>query len=102
MTPWTRTQQQIATIATAIPEIATKRLILRVPRMDDRALPEPIDTTECAIHNGEPMSPVDASFDFSQLVAGWVLRGHDAKRYGAHPLKACVAINRYSDKGPLQ
>ncbi len=187
MTPWTRTparaQQQIAAITTAIPEIATERLILRVPRMDDWAVLEPIYTTERATHIGGPMSPEDAWLDFNQLVAGWVLRGHGAltictrdtgdvlglvllghefgdpepelgwlltaeaeghgyateaaaalvklghaiygtefvsyiangnaasvrvatklgaKRDGAHPLDASVAIYRYSDKGPLQ
>lgn len=80
MTRWTQiptnSTRQIDRIASAIPEIKTDRLVLRVPRMADWATLEPIFTTDRAVHIGGPMSAEDAWLDFNQLVAGWVLRGH--------------------------
>ena len=82
MRPWTKTPAkgaaQIAAIAEAVPQIETARLILRLPRMSDWAVLEPIWTTDRAIHIGGPMDPEDAWNDYNQCVAGWILRGHGA------------------------
>ncbi|MDX8351639.1 GNAT family N-acetyltransferase [Cognatiyoonia sp. IB215182] len=60
------------------PVVQTERLTLRLPRISDWDVLEPIWTTERAVHIGGPMSAEDAWLDFNQLVAGWVLRGHGA------------------------
>ena len=80
MTPWTQTPQngaqQISAIAATVPVIETERLTLRLPRLTDWDVLEPIWTTDRGIHIGGPLEPKDAWLDFNQLVAGWVLRGH--------------------------
>lgn len=82
MTPWTQKPKggaaQIAAIRAAVQVIITERLTLRLPRLDDWAMLEPIWTTDRAKHIGGPMTAEDAWLDFNQLVAGWVLRGHGA------------------------
>jgi len=82
MTPWTQTPEmgaeQIAALAAVIPEIETARLVLRLPRIGDWHILEPIWTTDRGIHIGGPMDPEDAWLDFNQCVAGWILRGHGA------------------------
>ncbi len=82
MTPWTnrpiKTLDQIKALQNAVPVIETDRLILRLPRIDDWAVLEPIWTTDRSIHIGGPFTPEAAWLDFNQLVAGWVLRGHGA------------------------
>ncbi len=82
MKPWTQTSSnasaQITALQAVVPDIETERLILRLPRMSDWKVLEPIFTTDRAVHIGGPMSQEDAWLDFNQLIAGWVLRGHGA------------------------
>ncbi|MEL6682322.1 MAG: GNAT family N-acetyltransferase [Pseudomonadota bacterium] len=82
MTPWTEKPaggaDLVANIAATVPVIETERLVLRLPRISDWAVLEPIFTSDRAIHIGGPMSAEDAWLDFNQLVAGWILRGHGA------------------------
>lgn len=82
MTPWTnapaRTAGQVKAMQAAVPMIETDRLILRMPRIEDWTVLEPIWTTHRSIHIGGPFTPEAAWLDFNQLVAGWVLRGHGA------------------------
>lgn len=82
MTPWTQSPAngaaRIAAITAAVPQIETARLVLRLPRMADWPVLEPIWTTDRAVHIGGPMSAEDAWLDFNQCVAGWILRGHGA------------------------
>jgi len=62
-------------IAAAIPVLTTERLILRAPRIEDWPVLEPIWITKRAEFIGGPFNEEDAWLDFSQAVAGWVLRG---------------------------
>ncbi|MEO1637900.1 MAG: GNAT family N-acetyltransferase [Pseudomonadota bacterium] len=82
MIPWTHTpsngQEQIAALAATVPVLETDRLTLRMPRLSDWAVLEPIWTTDRGAHIGGPMSAEDAWLDFNQCVAGWILRGHGA------------------------
>lgn len=82
MTAWMQTPDttadQRSAITAAVPTIETERLILRLPRMSDWTVLEPIWTTDRAAHFGGPFSAEDAWLDFNQLVAGWILRGHGA------------------------
>ncbi|MEJ6404003.1 GNAT family N-acetyltransferase [Yoonia sp. 2307UL14-13] len=82
MRPWEKAPSggasQVTALTATVPVIETARLVLRLPRITDWAVLEPIFTTERAVHIGGPMSAEDAWLDFNQLVAGWVLRGHGA------------------------
>ena len=82
MKPWTQTPatatDQVTALQKAVPVLETARLTLRLPRVSDWDVLEPIFTSDRAIHIGGPMSAEDAWLDFNQLVAGWVLRGHGA------------------------
>ena len=82
MRPWLNTvspaSDQMAALAATVPVIETERLVLRLPRISDWPVLEPIFTTDRAIHIGGPMSAEDAWLDFNQLGAGWILRGHGA------------------------
>ncbi len=82
MTEWTKAPEnganQIAALHAAVPVIETERLVLRLPRISDWAVLEPIWTSDRSVHFGGPFTPEDAWLDFNQLVAGWVLRGHGA------------------------
>ncbi|MFQ1699622.1 GNAT family N-acetyltransferase [Loktanella agnita] len=88
MNPWTKAPAKAAAqrdnIATAVPEITTERLVLRLPRIADWAVLEPIWTTDRAVHFGGPFTAEAAWLDFNQLVAGWVLRGHGALTICTH------------------
>ena len=63
-------------LAAALPVLETDRLILRAPRLEDWPALAPIWTTDRASHIGGPMSAEEAWLDFTQIVAGWLLRGH--------------------------
>ena len=108
MTPWMQTPAkgagQIAALTATVPEITTKRLTLRLPRLSDWPVLEPIWTTDRAVHIGGPMSAEDAWLDFNQCVAGWLLRGHGAlticdKATGA-VLGLAVLGHEYGDPDP--
>jgi RimJ/RimL family protein N-acetyltransferase len=64
------------TIAKTVPGIATARLSLRAPRIEDFDAYAEIVTTERGVHVGGPMTREEAWLDFAQMVAGWLLRGH--------------------------
>ena len=68
-------QPRMDALASALPRIATERLILRGPYLGDWPTLMPIWTTERGRFIGGPMSPGDAWLDFSQCVASWILRG---------------------------
>lgn len=65
----------IARLADCITPLETERLLLRVPRLADWAVLEPIWTSERGKYIGGPMNAEDAWLDFSHLVASWILRG---------------------------
>jgi len=67
-----------AALTGALPVIETARLTLRVPRLGDWAVLEPIWTTDQARYIGGPMDPEDGWLDFNQMVASWLLRGFGA------------------------
>lgn len=60
-------------LAAVLPRIETQRLVLRAPRMEDFAAYADITTSERWFD--EPLTRRGAWLDFSQLVAGWLLRG---------------------------
>ena len=62
-------------IAAAIPVLRTQRLELRAPRVEDFAILEPIWRSERGRFIGGPFTEEDGWLDFTQAVAGWVLRG---------------------------
>ncbi len=88
MTSWTKAPangaNQIAALQATVPVIETARLVLRLPRISDWAVLEPIWTSDRSVHFGGPFTPEDAWLDFNQLVAGWVLRGHGALTITTH------------------
>jgi RimJ/RimL family protein N-acetyltransferase len=65
-----------ARFAAAVPELETARLRLRAPRLGDFEAYAAIATSERGRGIGGPMTREDAWADFSQMVAGWLLRGH--------------------------
>lgn len=65
-----------ACLSARVPELDTPRLRLRAPRIEDFADYAGIVMSDRAVHVGGPMSRRDAWLDFTQMVAGWLLRGH--------------------------
>lgn len=65
-----------ARVAATVPELTTPRLRLRAPRIEDFEGYAAIATTERGLYIDGPMSRRDAWLDFSQIVAGWMLKGH--------------------------
>lgn len=81
MTPWSApltpaAAMQAARLAAEVPEIATDRLRLRAPRLDDFAVYAEIATSDRAAGIGGPMTEAGAWDDFCRMVATWLLRGH--------------------------
>jgi RimJ/RimL family protein N-acetyltransferase len=75
-TPSTGPAAGLATAITApIPTIATTRLRLRAPRIADFEAYAAITTSSRGSLIGGPFTREEAWLDFSQLVAGWILRG---------------------------
>ncbi len=62
-------------ITAPIPTIATTRLRLRAPRIADFEAYAAITTSSRGSLIGGPFTREEAWLDFSQLVAGWILRG---------------------------
>jgi RimJ/RimL family protein N-acetyltransferase len=62
-------------IAGAIPVLRTERLILRAPRITDFDAYAAIFTSDRAVYMDGPYDREGAWADFTQAVAGWVLRG---------------------------
>lgn len=65
-----------ACLSARVPELDTPRLRLRAPRIEDFATYAGIVMSERGIHVGGPMSREAAWLDFTQMVAGWLLRGY--------------------------
>ncbi len=65
-----------AGISAAVPAIATTRLRLRAPRIADFEVYAEISTSARGSYIGGPFTREEAWLDFTQLVAGWLLRGH--------------------------
>jgi RimJ/RimL family protein N-acetyltransferase len=59
-----------------LPTLATERLLLRAPRVDDFDAYAQIMETERGAYMGGPMSREDAWADFSNATANWLLHGH--------------------------
>jgi RimJ/RimL family protein N-acetyltransferase len=81
MTPWLTpptgaAASRAATLAAALPRIETERLILRAPGLADWPALEPIWTTPRSRHIDGPFTAEEAWLDFTQAVAGWLLRGY--------------------------
>ncbi len=64
-----------AGVAAGAPELATARLRMRAPRIDDFDGCAAIVTGPRGVHVGGPMDHEAAWLDFAQMVAGWMLRG---------------------------
>ena len=67
---------QAASVAAAIPEVATARLRLRPPRLEDFGTYARIVGAPAAAGIAGPMDRAAAWNDFCRRVASWVLRGH--------------------------
>ena len=65
----------LARLAAQIPVLRTERLVLRAPQVGDFATYAQIVTSERGSFIGIT-SREDAWYDFNQMVAGWMLRGH--------------------------
>ncbi|MFQ6753062.1 GNAT family N-acetyltransferase [Cereibacter sphaeroides] len=79
--PWTHpltraAAMQAASLAAAVPELATPRLRLRAPRLEDFATYAEIVGSDRGLDVGGPMAPAEAWNDFCRMVATWLLRGH--------------------------
>lgn len=61
-----------------IPTLTTARLTLDAPTVEDFTGYASIVTGPRGVGIGGPLSREEAWLDFSQMVAGWVLRGHAA------------------------
>lgn len=59
-----------------LPTLATDRLILRAPRVNDFDTFFAIAGSDRGAHLGGPMTREDAWADFSQMTATWLLHGH--------------------------
>jgi len=64
-----------ATVAGGVPEVTTDRLLLRAPRVDDFGAYAAILMSGRGRHMGGPFDREGAWADFTQAVAGWMLRG---------------------------
>ncbi|MGL4281936.1 MAG: GNAT family N-acetyltransferase [Albidovulum sp.] len=64
-----------AAVSAPIPAITTTRLRLRAPRIADFEGYAAITTSARGTYIGGPFTREEAWLDFSQLVAGWLLRG---------------------------
>jgi len=62
--------------AALVPVLATERLILRAPRVEDAALYVAIASGPRGVGLGGPMIIDEAWYDFAALAAGWMLHGH--------------------------
>lgn len=68
---------EIASVFQAlVPLLTTERLILRAPRLSDFAAYREIVCTDRGAHIGGPMSREDSWFDFTGMMANWMLHGH--------------------------
>ncbi len=79
--PWTApltsaAAMQAARLGGELPELATERLRLRAPRLEDFAVYAEIATSARASGIGGPMTETEAWDDFCRMVATWLLRGH--------------------------
>ncbi len=80
MHPWEaaptgRAAEISASIRRAMPILTTQRLRLRAPLISDFDAWAAIECGERGVHIGGPFSREEAWLDFSQAVAGWVLKG---------------------------
>ncbi len=64
-----------ARLAAAVPLLRTGRLVLRAPRVADFAAYAAIFTSDRAVYMDGPYDREGAWADFTQAVAGWLLRG---------------------------
>ncbi len=91
-------------VSAAIPAITTTRLRLRAPRIADFDAYAAIATSARGAHIGGPFTREEAWLDFSQLVAGWVLRGYGlwaVERLGDATLLGFVLLNHeFGDDEP--
>ncbi|MGH1446967.1 MAG: GNAT family N-acetyltransferase [Cognatishimia sp.] len=65
-----------AQITSTVPQLATTRLTLRAPCVEDFAVYAEIVCTDRGIYVGGPYSREDGWFDFIQLSSNWMLHGH--------------------------
>ncbi len=88
----------------AIPAIETERLTLDAPRESDFDGYASIVTTARGRFIGGPLDREAAWLDFSQMVAGWVLRGFGAltvrPKGGDDYLGTALVHHEYGDPGP--
>lgn len=78
--PWQTPPEGQAAVAAdrirqALPRIARGRVVLRAPYLEDYPAYESIVAGPRGRWIGGPLDPDEAWLDFSQMVAGWVLRG---------------------------
>lgn len=59
-----------------LPTLATTRLVLRAPRVEDFEVFADIACSERGRFFGGPKSREDAWFEFASMSAGWLLHGH--------------------------
>ena len=64
--------------ASMVPELRTKRLILRAPRVTDFPVYAAIASGPRSAGIGGPMTRDAAWYDFATLAAGWMLRARTA------------------------
>ncbi len=87
-----------------IPRIETPRLVLEAPLVADFEGYAAIVTTERGRYIGGPLTEEEAWLDFSQMVAGWVLRGFGAlsirPKAGRQYLGSVLVHHEYGDPEP--
>lgn len=80
MRPWEsaptgRAAEISANVRRVLPVLTTQRLRLRAPLIADFDAWAAIECGERGVHIGGPFSREEAWLDFSQAIAGWVLKG---------------------------
>lgn len=86
------------------PTLHTQNLIVDRPRLQDFEGYRKIVTTERGQWIGGPFSESDAWLDYSQMVAGWILRGHGAlsarKKSNNEYIGTVLVHHEYGDPEP--
>lgn len=93
-----------AAVSAPVPGITTTRLRLRAPRIADFPAYAEITTGGRGLHIGGPFTREEAWLDFTQMVAGWLLRGYGAwavERLSDGALQGFVLLNHeFGDAEP--
>lgn len=81
-----------ASYRAALPTVATERLRLHAPTMDDYPVWQEIFAEETDGHLGGPLSEEDIWYSFAAYAGGWLLHGHGALSVSLNTTKQTVGF----------